>query len=166
MARRGGLRDTFEEIFGEDPDPNDERYPGSKKSRREKPPSTQFVSDESWRNSYTTKIVGGRERRFYTVGALAVACGVSVHSIKLWTESGYIPEAPYRLPDMVQGDGSVRPGRKLYTESMVDALADALDKRDLLGKKRIPWKHNPDLTEEVLRAWERLKAMEDDLYSV
>ena len=156
----GRVPRTFEEIFGEDPDPADEKYPGSKRSRRERPPATNH-RDESWRTEYTTKLVAGKERRFYTVRALAAACGVTTHSIKLWTENGYIPNAPYRLPDMVQGDGTTKPGRKLYSEAMVEALADVLVHYGVLGSKRIPWKQNPQITEDILRAWDQIKARED-----
>jgi len=165
MAKRAGFRDTFEEIFGDDPDPDGEKYPGSKKNRRDKAPVTEFVADESWRDTYTTKFMGGKERRFYTVGALAVACGVSTHSVNLWITKGYIPEAPYRLPDMVQPDGKVLPGRRLYTADMVDAVVAALSSRDLLGGTRIPWKQSPDITEEIIRAWAKIKS-EDELRSV
>lgn len=163
MAKRSGFRDTFEEIFGEDPDPKDEKYPGSNKSRREKPPSTEFVHDHSWRDVYTVKRINGKEQRFYTIGALAQALGVSTYSIKYWVRNGHVPNAPYRLPDMIQGDGLKRPGRRLYTAPMIDAVVELFDRHGLLGAQRIDWKKHEDVTADILQEWTRITKSSSDL---
>lgn len=144
--------DLVDEMFGGE----EEFYPGSKrKIEREKPTNVEFIADP-WRENFTIKIIGGVETPMYPIGALANALGVSVQSIRSWTSKGYIPLAPYRLPSTMVIAGEKAPGRRLYTEPMIEAAVEAFEKRGLLGAPRIEWKNHTDLSIEIQEAWTRI----------
>lgn len=143
---------AMEEFF------SDEFYPGSKKKRPELPGSVIEFHSESWRDGGYDKNVGGKTVRFYTVGSLATALGVSVQGIRKWIAAGYIPDAPYRLPANMKitklGEGVS--GRRLYTEEMIDAAVDVFQDRGLLGVRRVEWKYHDDVSIEIHQRWKSL----------
>ena len=149
------MPDLIEEMF-EEPPHREEYYPGSKRKRREAP---EPIEGDPWREEYTTKMVGGQERRFYTIGALASAVNASVETVRHWIKTGKIPQAPYRLSTSIVA-GKKHPGRRLYTEPMIDAAVASFRKRGLLDASRIEWKNHPDLTLEIHEAWTRIHNQE------
>lgn len=128
-------------------------YPGSKTKRRE--PAAVLVSDEpsDWDAHPQIKLVRGQEMELFTVGALAMALGKSVDTIRKWERKGYIPGAPYRL----KTEGG---GRRLYSRALIESAIDEFDKRGLLGKARVEWDEHEDLSIALLERWRRIKAAE------
>ena len=133
-----------------------EFYPGSKKTRREaQKPTVEFIPDP-WREKFTVKTVRGQQVRLYTVSAIADALGVSVPTIRFWIKSGYIPQAPYRLPSTMIVAGQKAPGRRLYTEEVIDAAVAIFEKHGILGSRRIVWEEHADVPIEIIEAWTRI----------
>lgn len=152
------IPDLVDQVFGDGPEepPADEYYPGSKRKRAEKPASSnvEFIPDP-WRENFTMKTINGVETKMYPIGSLANALGVSVQSIRHWTRSGYLPQAPYRLPSNMVINGKKVSGRRLYTEPLIEAAVAAFEKRGLLGKPRIEWSKHSDLPIEIAEVWSR-----------
>ncbi len=144
------MTDLVAEMFGD----REEFYPGSKRKRRPEP-EPQEISGEMWRENYTVKKIGGQDRRFFPIGALADALHVSVETIRHWVKKGYIPNAPYRLPTSIV-HGQKHQGRRLYTEPMIDAAVKTFASRGLLDAQRIEWKKHHDLTIELHETWNRI----------
>lgn len=149
------MPDAIDEIFG-DKREEPEYYPGSRrKIDREPVTNVEFIPDP-WRENFTVKRIGGTEMKMYPIGALANALGVSVQTIRYWTQHGHIPDAPYRLPSNMVIGGQKAKGRRLYTEPMIDAAVKAFEERGLLGALRIEWNNHLDLVSEVQSAWTRI----------
>lgn len=152
------MPDLVDQVFGdgsEEP-PADEFYPGSRRKLTAKPSSNVEFIPDPWRENYTTKLLNGVETKMYPIGALASALGVSVQSIRYWTQIGYIPPAPYRLPSNMILNGAKVAGRRLYTEPLIEAVVAAFEKRGLLGKSRIEWTKNSDLPIEIRETWSHI----------
>jgi hypothetical protein len=147
------MPDLFEQMFNDDTEEEVEYYPGSKRKRRPEPEPQ--IAGDMWRENYTVKTVGGAERRFFPIGALADALHVSVETIRHWVKKGQIPNAPYRLSTSIV-HGKKHPGRRLYTEPMIDATVKAFASRGLLDAQRIEWKKHHDLTIELHETWSRI----------
>ena len=147
------MPDLFEQMFNDDTEKEVDYYPGSKRKRRPEPVNP--ITGDMWRENYTVKNVGGTERRFFVIGALADALHVSVETVRHWVKKGQIPDAPYRL-SMSIVDGKKHPGRRLYTEPMIDAAVKAFASRGLLEAPRIEWKNHHDLTIELHETWGRI----------
>lgn len=143
------MSDLVAEMFGD----REEFYPGSKRKRRPEP--VQEATGEVWRENYTVKMIGGQERRFFPIGALAAALGVSVDTVRHWVKTSKMPNAPYRLSTSIV-HGQKYAGRRLYTEPMIDAAIAAFSKRGLLDVARIEWKNHHDLTVELHEVWSRI----------
>lgn len=143
-------QDWFDEIFTDTDNEREEFYPGSRHKRRPEP--EVVLEGDPWRENYTVKTIGGQDRRFYPIGALASALDVSVETIRHWVKKGYIPNAPYRLSTSIV-HGQKYAGRRLYTEAMIDAAVSAFAKRGLLDANRIEWKNHHDLTIELHEKW-------------
>lgn len=141
----------------------DEYFPGSRRHRRDKP-IDPVKDDAPWRDYYTVKSVNGVPRKFYTIGALAEALQMSVASVRRWTTMGRLPQAPYRLPLSIV-DGRRYPGRRLYTEPMIEAAIASFVRRGLLTKARIEWGELHDMTIEIHDAWVRIHAWEKQEYA-
>jgi hypothetical protein len=148
------MPDLFDEVFNEEPRTEVEFYPGSKRKRREQP-VVEFVANP-WRENFTVKIIGGEEKRMYTIGSLAEALGVSIPTLRNWAKAGYIPEAPYRLPSNMKIQGENVAGRRLYTEELIDAAVKIFEAHGLLGKKRIIWDDYETVPQEIQREWQRI----------
>jgi hypothetical protein len=145
--------DLVDEMFGGE----EEYYPGSKRKIERQPVASnvEFVSDP-WREDFTTKMVNGEEMKMYPIGALANALGVSVQTIRYWTNKGYLPMAPYRLPSNMVVRGEKVAGRRLYTEAIIEATVEVFEKHGVLGALRINWADKPDLRIEVVEAWQKI----------
>jgi len=137
----------------------DQYYPGSKTKRKaiETPVKQKPVHMEgSWDSRPFIKLINGRERETFTLGALAAALERPVVTVRLWIRKGYIPQAPYRLPSKTLDDGRVQKGRRLYTRALIEATVSAFVERGLLGSVRVEWSEHRDLTIELLETWTRI----------
>lgn len=146
-----GIEDFFSDL--------DQFYPGSKKKRRESshaPVRTASSPAGAWDDHPFIKFMGGKQVEMFTIGALANALGRPVVTIRLWTRKGYIPQAPYRLPDVVLEDGSKQKGRRLYTRALIEATVEAFSSRGLIGSARVEWNQHRDLSIELLESWTKI----------
>jgi hypothetical protein len=147
------MSDLVDQIFG-GATTDQEFYPGSKRKRREEP-KFEFIADP-WRENYTIKHFNGKDRKMFTIGAMAQALGVSVPAIRKWIKLGYIPQAPYRLPSNMVVAGEKAAGRRLYTEEIIDATVDVFQRNGILGKTRIVWEKHPRVPIEIVEAWDKI----------
>lgn len=143
-------------VVGHLPDDEEEDlfYPGSKRKRSE-PLSYDFIPDP-WQDKFFLKTIRGEEVKVYAVGALAKALGVSPPAIRAWIRKGYIPQAPYRLPPNMKVRGEQAPGRRLYTAEYIEAAVHVFERNGVLGQTRIMWAQHPNISVEVLEAWQKI----------
>jgi hypothetical protein len=135
-------------------------YPGSKQRRRSvERPRTEV--EPAWDATPTIKVFNGKPTEFFNLGALAKALGKKPVSIRLWERRGYLPAAPYRLPGFTDSQGTEIPGRRLYSRALIDVVVDEFTKRDLLGKRRVEWKHHSDLTITIAERWKKILNTEE-----
>ena len=147
------MSDLIDEMF----QPSEEDfYPGSKRKRRDRPTKPTAVSDDLWREDYTTKSIGGRELRLYTIGAFAEALGVSVVTVRRWTKRGFIPQAPYRLPSTMKVQGETVAGRRLYPAEIIDATVAIFRKHDVDPSQRVQFDQHPGLSMDIIDGWSRV----------
>ena len=130
----------------------DERYPGSKRKRREPLPADPDV-DTSWDAKPLIKVMGGTEVEFYLLGSLAKALGKSPITIRLWERKAYIPRSPYRLPSTVSAKGKETPGKRVFTRELIEIAVEEFGKRGLLGAARVEWRDHSDLTIALFERW-------------
>jgi hypothetical protein len=137
----------------------DEWYPGSRSKRKgadeivEQRKAAQAEID-NWDSTPVMKNVAGRPTEMFTAGDLGRALGgFSVVSVRLWERKGYIPRAPYRMPDITTEGGDVQRGRRYYSRAVIEASVEEFRKRGLIGKKRIEWKHHEDLPIALVARW-------------
>lgn len=134
-------------------------YPGSRHKRRPLSPVVEQRRLEAaelalWDSNPIIKIVSGTPTEMFTAGDLGKALGgFSVVSVRLWERRGYIPLAPFRMPDVHLANGTIQPGRRYYSRPIVEATIDEFDRRGLIGKKRIEWKHHTDLPIALVERW-------------
>lgn len=127
-------------------------YPGSKK-KKALDIQYDFIP-EPWQDKYFVKNIKGEEVKVYAVGALADALGVSTPAIRAWIRKGYIPQSPYRLPSNMVVQGEKVAGRRLYTREYIDAAVEVFRRNGVLGQTRILWSKHPNVSIEVLEAWQ------------
>lgn len=129
-------------------------YPGSKTPRQ--PP---VVVDEEtevevpWDASPIIRTVRGKEMEFFGISSMAAALGRSIVSVRLWERKGYIPRAPYRLPDHSGGKGN-----RLYTRAIIKATMREFEKVGVLDPgTRIRWAtDHKNLTIRLVERWSAL----------
>ena len=149
------MTDAVEDAFAD----LDKFYPGSKKQRREPSAAKRKsgpIDPRGWDEKPLVKSVRGQEVEMFTIGALAQAIGKSEVSVRLWQRKGYIPNTPFRLPTR-EVNGKPRPGRRLFTRSMIEAAIQSFGKRGLIDAPRIEWKHHQDISLELLTAWKKIQ---------
>lgn len=145
--------DLIEETFG------DLYYPGSKRKRKE--PKVEKKVDTSWdKHPRPTTLPNGKKIDLFTIGALSLALGRPVITLKLWMKEGHLPTSPYRLPTKVDKNGKERVGRRLYSRSMIESAVAVFTKFGVLHVKRIDWEKYRKVTEEIAEAWEKSLAEE------
>jgi hypothetical protein len=143
-------------------DLDDPFYPGSKQKRRDHDPvvlARQERAEEryGWDAKPVLKNVGGKPMEMFTAGDLGAALGgFSVVSVRLWESKGYIPKAPYRMPDVQLADGKTQKGRRYYSRAIVEGTIHEFEKRGLLGKRRIEWSRHPDLPIALVERWREI----------
>ncbi len=140
----------------------DNFYPGSKRKRREEKKEEVKVATAWDSKPYVKSLPDGTDMEFFTIGALAIALGRPIISIRHWIKSGYLPVSPYRLPAKVDVNGKERLGRRLYSRPMIEVAVAMFGKAGLLNVKRIQWP-NQELTSAIAEAWENIRANEMNL---
>lgn len=128
-------------------------YPGSKTPRKPAVVVVDEAPPQPWDAKPIIRTIRGREVEFFTIGSLAQALNRAVVSIRLWEKKGYIPKAPFRLPDHKGGKGD-----RLYTRSLIEATVAEFDSRNLLAPRtRIKWEgEHKDLTIRLVERWAEL----------
>jgi hypothetical protein len=79
----------------------------------------------------------GVVREFYYVGALAAALGRSSATIRRWERLGVLPATPFRM--IREHPGSTR---RLYTESMIQAIVAIAESEGVLDAKVASFANN------------------------
>lgn len=152
------MPDVIDKMFGE----AGEFYPGSKKKRRPKSGETKKVNNEKefWEEKpQIKKLPNGKIVELYSVGALSVALGRPLVTLRLWERKGYIPRAPYRLKSVVVGEKK-RPGNRMYSRAIIESTIKSFQSRGLLEAPRIDWNRFPDLSIELLENWTAIHTKE------
>lgn len=149
------MEDLIDEMFAG----VDEYYPGSKRKRKmvEEPKNTKLIEDKTWDARPYFKLVNGKETEFFTIGALAQALGRPVITIRDWMKKGYLPTAPFRLPEVEDKHGDIRKGRRLYSREMIEAAIEVFDKSGLLHLNKIEWSNNQQVTNDLADVWNKLR---------
>jgi hypothetical protein len=103
-----------------------ETIPGTKRPLPERP---KPVVPEVWADDprYRTKpmrLLDGSVERFYTTGALAVACGKDVQTIRRWIRDGTLPDSAIRTQEIKGTLGDA--GRRLWTREQVIMVSTIL----------------------------------------
>ena len=136
----------------------DEYYPGSRQKRRnpDAAPERKKPEPTDWDAKPYVKKLHGKEVEMFTIGALAKALGKREGTIRAYQDKGYLPKTPYRLPAK-EVNGKLRPGRRLFTRSMVEAAIESFAKRNLIHVPRVEWKNHKDLSTEIAVAWKNIQ---------
>ena len=142
----------------------DQYYPGSKRKRREPDPKVEAkkatISKDSWDSgAQVKKLPNGNVIELFSAGAMALALGRPLVTLRLWERKGYIPRAPYRLKSMMV-NGVKKPGWRMYSRSIVEATIASFESRGLLDAPRIDWKKYPDLSIELMETWVKIHTQE------
>lgn len=140
-------------------------YPGSKRKRKpivaKKP---EIEPSYTWDSkSFVKTLPNGRDLEMFTIGALALALGRPVITIRAWLKEGYLPASPYRLPTKKNIRGEDQAGRRLYSRAMVEKVVELFTKAGLLEVKRIDWSLHRQLSNEIAEAWGQIRANENNI---
>ena len=115
---------------------------------------------DSWEeNPQVKKLPSGKEVELFSAGALALALGRPLVTVRLWERKGYIPRAPYRLKSIIV-DGKKKPGWRMYSRDMILSVINSFQSRGLLEAPRIDWNRHPDLSVEILENWTKIHTQE------
>lgn len=152
------MTDTIDRMF----QGLDDFYPGSKKKRRAvEKPKKEPVDKDNWEiQAVTKKLPNGKEIELFSAGALSLALGRPLVTIRLWERKGYIPKAPYRLKSMMV-NGVKKPGWRMYSRAMIESAIQSFQSRGLLEAPRIDWNRHHDLSIELVETWTKIHANEN-----
>jgi hypothetical protein len=136
-------------------------YPGSKRKRRSvEPAKKKKIDKENWEEKPQVKALpNGKTVELYPAGALSLALGRPLVTIRLWERKGYIPRAPYRLKSIIV-DGKKKPGWRMYSRAIIESTIKSFQSRGLLEAPRIDWNRYPDLSIELLENWKKIHTEE------
>lgn len=136
-------------------------YPGSKRKRRSiEPAKKKKIDKENWEEKPQVKALpNGKTVELYPAGALSLALGRPLVTIRLWERKGYIPRAPYRLKSVIV-DGKKKPGWRMYSRAIIESTIKSFQSRGLLEAPRIDWNRYPDLSIELLENWKKIHTEE------
>jgi hypothetical protein len=113
----------------------DDYYPGSKRKRREPDPNAKqrtVSTPNAWNVDPQVKALpNGKVLELFSAGAMALALGRPLVTLRLWERKGYIPRAPYRLKSMIV-NGVKKPGWRMYSKAIVEATIESFQSRDFL----------------------------------
>jgi hypothetical protein len=141
----------------------DDYYPGSKRKRREPDPNAKqrtVSTPNAWNVDPQIKALpNGKVLELFSAGAMALALGRPLVTLRLWERKGYIPRAPYRLKSMIV-NGVKKPGWRMYSKAIVEATIESFQSRGLLEAPRIDWNRHPDLSIELMEKWTKIHSQE------
>ena len=103
----------------------DEFYPGSKMPRRALPLAE---ITNGWDAKPLRFTVGGTEREFFSIGALAQALARKPATLRKWEQLGILPRARFHSPG-VNAHGQFR----LYTRKDVETIVTIAREEGLIG---------------------------------
>lgn len=117
--------------------------------RPENPPELSDTRPPvAWDARPVKKFVKGQVVEFFTIGALALALGKSVKTVRRGIHEGYLPQATYRMPTV----NNVA-GKRLYLRAQIEAIVKVADAHGLLGSTYVRWIDHPTLADEIRQAW-------------
>ena len=151
-------KDTIDRMFGN----LDDFYPGSKKKRRSvELPKKEVAQKEDWETQgVLKKLPNGNTIELFSAGAICLALGRPLVTLRLWERRGYIPKAPYRLKSMIV-NGVKKPGWRMYSRDMIESTIKSFQSRGLLEAPRIDWNRHHDLSIELMETWTKIHANEN-----
>lgn len=120
------MKDVLD-LFGDLPD-----YPG-KRAPKNRPTSGNPIKDtaEDRYNGAKGKeyVINGEKHMFYSIGEVCKALGKSPVTLRMWESKGWIPKPSFRTPppNGQQVPGKAVKGRRLYSQSQLDTLLDAVE---------------------------------------
>lgn len=153
------MNDFIDDMFSQ----VDEYYPGSKRKRRQvtPKPETHIADLQEWDSrAYTKTMPNGQDMEMFTIGALAIALGRPIITIRDWTKKGYLPKAPYRLPSKPDKHGETHHGRRLYSRRMIESAVEIFGRAGLLGQTRVEWSHHQLVPQELAETWNNIRVEE------
>lgn len=139
MAKPELSWDSIEKSFATTPEPEkpEDLVPG-------KPPLRSSVVDTDPLDGvkYTTYLIKGEKKEFYSIGALAGLMHRQPVTLRSWEAKGWIPAPNFRTPAPKgsQIPGKATKGRRLYSRNQVLYLLSASNQFNLLEPKRADWK--------------------------
>jgi len=151
-------KDTIDRMFGN----LDDFYPGSKKKRRSvELPKKEVAQKEDWETQgVLKKLPNGNTIELFSAGAICLALGRPLVTLRLWERRGYIPRAPYRLRSMFV-NGVKKPGWRMYSRAIIESTLESFQSRGLLEAPRIDWNRHHDLSIELMETWTKIHANEN-----
>jgi hypothetical protein len=153
------MNDEFDKLFKD----LDDYYPGSKRKRRKPDPNVKprkVSTPNAWNVDPQVKALpNGKVIELFSAGAMAIALGRPLVTLRLWERKGYIPRAPYRLKSMIV-NGVKKPGWRMYSRAIVEETIKCFQSRGLLEVPRIDWNKYPDLSIELMETWKRIHDQE------
>jgi hypothetical protein len=153
------MNDEFDKLFKD----LDDYYPGSKRKRR-KPDTNvkprKVSTPNAWNVDPQVKALpNGKVIELFSAGAMAIALGRPLVTLRLWERKGYIPRAPYRLKSMIV-KGVKKPGWRMYSKAIVEATIESFQSRGLLEAPRVDWNRHHDLSIELMEKWTKIHTQE------
>jgi hypothetical protein len=141
----------------------DDYYPGSKRKRRKPDPNVKprkVSTPNAWNVDPQVKALpNGKVIELFSAGAMALALGRPLVTLRLWERKGYIPRAPYRLKSMIV-NGVKKPGWRMYSKAIVEATIESFQSRGLLEAPRVDWNRHHDLSIELMEKWTKIHTQE------
>ena len=141
----------------------DDYYPGSKRKRRKPDPNVKprkVSIPNAWNVDPQVKALpNGKVIELFSAGAMAIALGRPLVTLRLWERKGYIPRAPYRLKSMIV-KGVKKPGWRMYSKAIVEATIESFQSRGLLEAPRVDWNRHHDLSIELMEKWTKIHTQE------
>jgi hypothetical protein len=133
------------QLWREDPEYRARENARRRRQRRAKAQQrAQRPVSDPW---FTVQLeVAGRREVAYTLGYVARRLGCSEALLRQWRLRGQLPASPFR-------DGR----RHLYTESMVDAIVAARDRRVHARGGRYVVGEDPGMGGEIAAAWQKVQ---------
>jgi hypothetical protein len=153
------MNDEFDKLFKD----LDDYYPGSKRKRRKPDPNVKprkVSTPNAWNVDPQVKALpNGKVIELFSAGAMAIALGRPLVTLRLWERKGYIPRAPYRLKSMIV-KGVKKPGWRMYSKAIVEATIESFQSRGLLEAPRVDWNRHHDLSIELMEKWTKIHSQE------
>jgi hypothetical protein len=153
------MNDEFDKLFKD----LDDYYPGSKRKRRKPDPNVKprkVSTPNAWNVDPQVKALpNGKVIELFSAGAMAIALGRPLVTLRLWERKGYIPRAPYRLKSMIV-KGVKKPGWRMYSKAIVEATIESFQSRGLLEAPRVDWNRHHDLSIELMEKWTKIHTQE------